>query len=180
MLIFRNKPNFGKKIEVEFNEPTTYQDLCKKYPKLRELDIFIKNENQLHNIARDLNDYRIIVDYDGFSIHFDKKNDKFPHFEEWTRKCRAKLGSNSWIPCIGDLFYNKDDKSFYRVSLDEGLWQPQKTKLPKGAKDYAACIVGRFQNMVIIDEALELGLSNKAVEHLNKDIIPRVKKIFRV
>ena len=177
MLILKNKEfsflSFGKKKEVEFDEPTTYQDLCKKYPKLRELEVFIKNEDELHSIAGSLDDWRIIVDYGGFSHEFDSKNEDFPHFEDWTRKCREKLGSNSWIPCVGDLIYNKDDNSFYIIDL-YAMWKPKVKK--SSVQEYKKSIINLLET-IGRNELLEN--PDESVKYLNENIIPRVKKILR-
>ena len=187
MIILRNKEfslfNIFKKKENtsadssysdSFDEPTTYLKLCRKYPKLKDLEVFIKNKDTLHSIAGDLDDYRIIVDYEQFSPAFDDEREDFPSFKNWTIKCREKLRSDSWIPCVGDLFYNKDDNSFYDVNL-YAAWKPKVQKTT--VQEYKKQLVKELEDLAG-DPFLEN--PDDSVEYLKKNIIPRLKKILRV
>lgn len=181
MIIKRNKKFswFGsKKFEASVEEPETYVEMCKMYPKYREIDIFVKNQNELHNIAGELDDRRIIVDFEGFNImSFDFDfNNKGELDKDWLHTIREKLGSNSWIPAVGDLFYNKDDNNFYVVDLYSSRWKPKIKK--SSVKEYKKELIETIVAAQRRDEFL--GQEGEGSSEYIEELIPRLKKILQL
>lgn len=99
-------------IERNINEPKTYQELIKKYPKIKEIDVFQKNIKQFLKASQCLDDYRVILDYGDIVCELDNSE----HMYYSTAQLRYKTNQNYWIACINELCYNIKDNSWYLVS----------------------------------------------------------------
>lgn len=118
MIILRQK-NYSEEVDPIFE--LNYYELCRQYPKLKELKFFIDNSKKLSDIEFQLNKYRIVVDWPGLSC--DLYNPDYPDLsgvdEYSTNEIREALKSDDWISCIGygELSYNTKDNKFYQLDL---------------------------------------------------------------
>lgn len=71
MIILRNK-NYS---EVDPIFELNYDELCRQYPKLKELKFFIDNSKKLSDIEFYLDKYRIAVDWQGLECDLYDIND---------------------------------------------------------------------------------------------------------
>lgn len=172
MIVLRNKEFSTMEMsEIE-------QNYFKKYPKLRELDVYIKNRDALNRIQFLLDDLGIIKDWIGLESDFD---DPDGLFEDTLINIQKEMKSDKWIPCLGlgeSLSYNTADGMFYELDL----YSRNKLKRKYSSiKEYNKYLVKDIQNC--INETLEKypeDYKSSAIKTKVDSIIPSLKKLLKV
>ena len=172
MIVFRNKEFSTMEMsEIE-------QNYFKKYPKLRELEVYIKNRNALKRIQLLLDDLSIIKDWTGLESDFD---DPDGLFEDTLIKIQKEMKSDKWIPCLGlgeSLSYNTADGMFYELDL----YSRNKLKRKYSSlKEYNKCLIKDIQDCInkTLEEYPE-DYKPSAIKTKVDSIIPSLKKILKL
>lgn len=151
---------------ININEPNTVEQLYKKYPKLRELDIFRKNQKILSDIAEAMDDYRIILDWEDMDFELICNDDyDNPHYH--TKYIRQQLKSNSWLAGVGCLCYNIDNNEFFLVDTYS------KSIKKMSVKEYEKYLIN----------CIEIGIQNSENEKsikVGQKSIQTLKRIFKL
>lgn len=118
-----SKISASKSIKVD--EPTDLKKLFRKYPRLKEMDPFIKNADFLNKLSLELgyNNY----DDNPFFVNLaeDLKVYSVLNTEFWyyTKNIRKRTNSNDWIACIGNkIYFNTNNNKFYLKDQGKGRY----------------------------------------------------------
>ena len=166
-------PESTKPEDIIVNEPNNLRQLIQKYPKLKELSPFIDHKDELYKIAMDMDSYRILVDWESMNLDLDNEDDMYKD----TKFIRSKLGSNSWISCLGrSLCFNTKDNSFYLVDpYDSYGPRRKKITIKEYEKDLIDCIDEGVMNAWFDEEEIP-----PKIRKVIKEDKQKLKKIFNL
>lgn len=154
------------------------EDYFRRYPKLKELKVYIDNRKKLKDIQFLLDDLGIMKDWIGLETTFE---DPWDSLEETTAEIQDKMGEDNWIPCLGAgecLSYNTKDGMFYELS------PYSKNKLGKRfstVREYNKYLIKDVQDC--INRALKEypeDYKSKSIKNKVDSIIPSLKRIFKL
>ena len=114
----------SKLSSIKVDEPTNLEELFRKYPKLREMESIIENKEVFKSISLALDLDLGSEDFSRMTLAEDLK--LFPEYKQlklWdnTKFIREKMGSQDWIACIGNVYFNTKDNKFYFIFLGRNI-----------------------------------------------------------